>query len=751
MAFTPKDWQDAPSTATPLSAAALEDLETRVSGYADSIVKADPDTDLLDSVAIDVASRKRRRVPMADRVVYDLREFYTGTSQPADVLGYIHDGLDKSQLSGGWLLIPDSEEPWLIGGPIVPPVNSRMMGPAGMHRFDVRYGHHRGTTSGTMLPPLPNAIGSAWIRLADGTNSSMLANDHDNSEGKRGVIYSNGVYVQLFTAAGIVFDANGLNQTGSLVAVHVRDVWSFNLAYCQVQAPRGRGVVYANCNECDAEKLAVGGITETTANGVGDITTGSPTVSNATGTWVRGDLPAGVGVNGSAYVTNVSGGTLTLSHNSTATTTGLALSKKRYISTDLVALEDSTTDTELIGISVHGANTASLLIDSAWGNRVSGKAGYTVGGHNVWIRDTMTGSGNYLGCNGNKIDMRLDQASKHNMRIDQNCRDNTIDVVAISPGLFNPPTDSDGGWCNVYCDGKYNLLQGTGYKGIGPSANASAVVAYGTNATYNEGQMIGGGDFTVGTSQIYAFRGANTRWTNTGIGRGPGEGPGGVHDTGKVRVYDDFLGDTLDSFWNATAGSDPQAVVPTPFAGQGGTVRLVGGDDAGQTMVLNGSQLDSNLQWSGSFSATMEARLRVTPGITFCVIYVGFTDQVAALEMPFTLAAGNVLTSNASNAAGFLYDTNADADNWWGVGVKADVDATHQNLAVAPVNGVYETLRVELQAGGFARFYRNEVPIGTIMSNAITNTTLLTPIVATLGRSLSRTVEVDYVLVEQYR
>ena len=37
MAFIPKDWQDAPSTATPLSAAALEDLETRLSAYADTV------------------------------------------------------------------------------------------------------------------------------------------------------------------------------------------------------------------------------------------------------------------------------------------------------------------------------------------------------------------------------------------------------------------------------------------------------------------------------------------------------------------------------------------------------------------------------------------------------------------------------------------------------------------------------------------------------------------------------------------
>lgn len=33
MAFTPKDWQDSPSTSTPISAAALEDMETRLAAY----------------------------------------------------------------------------------------------------------------------------------------------------------------------------------------------------------------------------------------------------------------------------------------------------------------------------------------------------------------------------------------------------------------------------------------------------------------------------------------------------------------------------------------------------------------------------------------------------------------------------------------------------------------------------------------------------------------------------------------------
>lgn len=38
--FTTKDWQDGPSTATPITAAALENLETRVTDYTDDEIAA---------------------------------------------------------------------------------------------------------------------------------------------------------------------------------------------------------------------------------------------------------------------------------------------------------------------------------------------------------------------------------------------------------------------------------------------------------------------------------------------------------------------------------------------------------------------------------------------------------------------------------------------------------------------------------------------------------------------------------------
>jgi hypothetical protein len=174
----------------------------------------------------------------------------------------------------------------------------------------------------------------------------------------------------------------------------------------------------------------------------------------------------------------------------------------------------------------------------------------------------------------------------------------------------------------------------------------------------------------------------------------------------KTRLVDDFFGDSLDPRWNGVNGSDGTVVAPgiaTGVAAANGVALLSSGTNVGGTMTLNGVQLESQLNWLVSKGGlAFEARVRI-PGIaTNAAWFLGYTDSVAVLEMPFTLAAGNVLTSTASNAVGFLYDTASDdPDNWWAVGVANDVDATKQNLGVAP-STVFETLRVDVNRSGVA-------------------------------------------------
>lgn len=216
---------------------------------------------------------------------------------------------------------------------------------------------------------------------------------------------------------------------------------------------------------------------------------------------------------------------------------------------------------------------------------------------------------------------------------------------------------------------------------------------------------------------------------------------------------DDFVGDVIADQWGNAAGSDPQVVAPSIVAGvAGGVCRLVTGDDAAASMAVNGVQLHSALQWrANTYGVGFDCYIKLS-AITNVALFVGFTDQIAALEMPFTLGASDALTSNASDAVGFLFDTAADTDNWWGVGVAADVDATHFDTASAPVAATYQRLQFSLSNAGAAAFFIDGVQVGSTLSAAVTATTVLTPVIAAFSRgAASRNIDVDAITVKALR
>ena len=227
-----------------------------------------------------------------------------------------------------------------------------------------------------------------------------------------------------------------------------------------------------------------------------------------------------------------------------------------------------------------------------------------------------------------------------------------------------------------------------------------------------------------------------------------------TQNTAIVQLFDDFLGEEIDAYrWQSLVGTDAECRQATVRADQAnGVVRLTTGDDAAASMAVNGVQMQSRLNWRADKGGlSYEVRVAIDT-ITSVAVFVGLTDQVSALEMPFTLAAGDALTSNATDACGVLFDTAADTDRWWLVGVKADVDATKQDSAVAPTAGTFEAWRIDIDATGQATFYRNGSLIGSAMANALTASVLLTPVVATFSRtSASRNVDVDHKLVQQQR
>lgn len=233
-----------------------------------------------------------------------------------------------------------------------------------------------------------------------------------------------------------------------------------------------------------------------------------------------------------------------------------------------------------------------------------------------------------------------------------------------------------------------------------------------------------------------------------------------------VSFTDDFLGGgqafstTIIDGWRSRKGSDGACVDWTITEAVNGTVAGVVGNTTA-SMAVAGVQLDRGLDWKANQDKVwLEWRVKMSK-ITNIAVFCGFTDQVAALEMPINSAGGShTITTNATDACGFLFDTaDTGTDQWLLVGVANDVDATVQSglgasgAALVPVADTYEVLRIELSTDGSAVFYRNGVQVGTKMSGAVTATVALTPVLAAFNRTTSGagTVTADYMHVSGAR
>lgn len=216
-----------------------------------------------------------------------------------------------------------------------------------------------------------------------------------------------------------------------------------------------------------------------------------------------------------------------------------------------------------------------------------------------------------------------------------------------------------------------------------------------------------------------------------------------------VEHFDDFVGDLITDEWGVNKGSDAATVNFAHLAGVNGVVRATTGASATGTMAVNGVQLYSALSWKANQgNLSMEARLKIS-AITNINLFVGFTDQIAALEAPIISAgSANTITTNATDAVGFMFDTSMTDDVFWLTGVKNDTDATPQKSTVAPVADTYVRLRIDVGSTGGADFYINGARAGTAMANAVTATVALTPVVAAFTRTAaSANVDVDYIQI----
>lgn len=230
----------------------------------------------------------------------------------------------------------------------------------------------------------------------------------------------------------------------------------------------------------------------------------------------------------------------------------------------------------------------------------------------------------------------------------------------------------------------------------------------------------------------------------------------------RVVLFDDFLGDVLADEWNAVE-TDTDGTELILAGGIGGVLRITSGNDDGNGVVLpDAAGVTSYLNWQASNGdLVFQTRFKMSR-ITDAYAFLGFIDLVT-IEAPI-IASGTLqgITTNATDAVGFMFDTNtATTDNWLLVGVAADVDATVQTLVTAtvgaaqaaPVADDYATFRIEVTSAGKATFYINGNQVGNSMTGAVTPGADLTPVVLVSNQdgTSALTAEIDYIHVAMDR
>ncbi|MGE4044462.1 MAG: hypothetical protein AB7F35_06390 [Acetobacteraceae bacterium] len=214
-----------------------------------------------------------------------------------------------------------------------------------------------------------------------------------------------------------------------------------------------------------------------------------------------------------------------------------------------------------------------------------------------------------------------------------------------------------------------------------------------------------------------------------------------------AELHDEFPTGGSLAHYELFHGSDAQAADPVISSG---TLSMVTGD-AGTGFSDDGTQLigDTGYTLAGG-ALTLECRLKVS-AITTVAFFFGLTDQKAALEIPIMSAASaDTITTNATDAIGFMFDTSMSTDNIWLVGVNNDVDETAQNSAVAPVADTFITLRIVTNTSGDATFFINGAQVGSAMTTAAATGVTLYPTIAAMARSTTgRTLTAEYLYLRQ--
>ena len=222
--------------------------------------------------------------------------------------------------------------------------------------------------------------------------------------------------------------------------------------------------------------------------------------------------------------------------------------------------------------------------------------------------------------------------------------------------------------------------------------------------------------------------------------------------------WDDFHTFDTDDY-DIREGTDSATSAVTAPGGVGadnGAIRITTGD-AGTGYAADGIEVKGRGKaWTAARGGLVfECRFLMNT-VADMYAFVGFTDNYGTVpvEQPLSsTSSANVITSDAANAVGFMYDTNMADANWWATGVATNTDAVHVDTGIVPVDATYQVFRVEISAAQNAKFFIDGVQVAEVAEAVGNGTEALCPIIA-VGKNTGASsvlTYLDYLHVAQNR
>jgi len=211
---------------------------------------------------------------------------------------------------------------------------------------------------------------------------------------------------------------------------------------------------------------------------------------------------------------------------------------------------------------------------------------------------------------------------------------------------------------------------------------------------------------------------------------------------GKVKYFNDFLGKEHDAT-NDLNEVGTTATIAVNVQNNGAVILTTHTDDN------DSAALSTQLTFNPSFGqCIMEARVTQVTDSEGRGFFIGFTDDATTEENPISCAT-TVVTTTASNAVGFYFDTDLTTDTIRFGGVKADTDSVQVDTGVAiAAAATWTTFRVTIDPDGVAVGSINGKEVARV-SNAVTaNTDLCAKVLVKNSDAAAASMYIDYLYAE---